>query len=324
MNPQQLHIVRETAKLGFSLTAVAHSMAISQPAVSRHLRELEQELGVPLFSRHGKRLSGLTPVGQQLLPIANRMLDDMHHIRQLATRFTDKSDGSLRIASEHFLACHQLPHVIKKFRAHYPRVQIDLRQGSEQDLFKQLREEQIDLLVSTSLRRDDETPEFIVCGKLPSKILVRHDHPLVRLAQITLPQLAAFPLMTYPVGTQYRMQLDQQFKAQGLRPTIALSTHDADSIYHYVEQDLGVGIIPGVIIGSAPHDGLQILDASHLFADGEIGVSFNRNLLLHGYVRAFLDLCRSELNHFLIASAQERLPVVLPQSRGEWHSQTTG
>jgi len=300
MNLQQLHIVRETAKQGFNLTSVARSMAITQPAVSRHIRELEQELGVTLFCRHGKRLLGLTQVGQELLPIANRMLDDMHNIRQLATIFTEKSNGLLRIASENFIACHQLPHVIKQFRTSYAHVQITLQQGSERELLQQLHDEQVDLLVTTTLLRDLEGLEFIPCCQIPSKILVRPDHPLLLLSQITLSQLAAFPLITYPPGTHQRAQIEQQFNEQGIEPTILLSTHDADLIYHYVEQDLGVGIVPGVIMHSSQYNGLRILDASHLFADEEIGVLFNKNLLLHGYVKNFIELCRSELSRFLI------------------------
>lgn len=301
MNLQQLHIVRETAKQGFNLTSVARTMAITQPAVSRHIRDLEQELGVSLFCRHGKRLLGLTQVGQELLPIANRMLDDMHNIHQLATIFSEKSDGMLRIASESFIACHQLPHIIKKFHTAYTHVQITLQQGSERELLQQLQDERVDLLVTTTLLRDLDALEFIPCCQIPSKILVRPDHPLLLLSQITLSQLAAFPLITYPPGTHQRAQIEQQFNEQGIEPNILLSTHDADLIYHYVEQDLGVGIVPGVIIHSSQYNGLRILDASHLFADAEIGVLFNKKLLLHGYVENFINLCRHELNRFLIS-----------------------
>lgn len=117
--------------------------------------------------------------------------------------------------------------------------------------------------------------------------MVRPDHPLLLLSQITLAQLAAFPLITYPPGTHQRAQIEQQFHAQGIEFTILLSTHDADLVYHYVEQDLGIGIVPGVIMHSSHHNGLRILDASHLFADEEIGVLFNKQLYCRsGYLYA--------------------------------------
>lgn len=306
MNLQQLHIIREAARRGFNLTDVAKSMSITQPAVSRHIRELETELSVLLFQRHGKRLLGLTQVGQELLTIVNRMLEDAHTIRQLAKLFAEREEGDLRIASQHVLACHQLPQVIRSFRRAHPNVQLSLLQGSEQELIQQLQAGKVDLLVSTTPPTEGEALEFIPCCSVPCQILLREDHPLLLLASLTLTQLAAFPLITYPAGTHCREQIDRAFEQQGLKPHIPLTTHDATLISHYVSQDLGIGIIPGLVSDQLSELGLQVRDASHLFTDEQLGVLIKKGTVLPQYASEFIQLCRSELSQFLIPSSLRR------------------
>lgn len=302
MNLQQLHIIREAARRGYNLTDVAKSMNVTQPAVSRHIRELETELGVLLFERYGKRLLGLTQVGRELLSIANRMLNDAHAIRQLATLFTTQENGSLRIASQHVLACHQLPQVIRIFRQSHPHITLALQQGSEQELYRQLQEDKVDLLVTMAPDLDalDESITFIPCTAVPSQILLRQDHPLLLLGGITLTQLAAFPLITFPSHSGYRKQLDTTFQQSGLQPNVLLTTTDVTLIHHYVAQDLGIGIVPGLISGKTPDGLLAIRDASHLFSEARLGVLIKKSRNEKRYVQEFVALCQSELDHFLI------------------------
>lgn len=302
MNLQQLHIIREAARRGFNLTDVAKSMQVTQPAVSRHIRELETELGVLVFERYGKRLLGLTQVGRELLTIANRMLNDAHAIRQLASLFTAQENGSMRIASQHVLACYQLPQVIRIFRRSHPHICLALQQGSEQELYRQLLDDKVDLLVTIMPDADpvDETVEFIPCTQVPSQIVLRSDHPLLLLGGITLTQLAAFPLITFPSGSHYRKQIDHEFRQAGLQPNILLTTSDVTLIHHYVSQDLGIGIVPGLVTTPQPDPALHIKESSHLFPDAQLGVLVKQGQTEKGYLREFIELCRTELSHFLI------------------------
>ena len=126
MNFQQLKIIREAARRDYNLTEVANMLYTSQSGVSRHIRELEEELGIEIFIRRGKRLLGMTEPGKELLVIAERMLNDANNIRKLADTFANRENGHLHVATTHTQARYALPRVVKEFRTQFPQVQLEL------------------------------------------------------------------------------------------------------------------------------------------------------------------------------------------------------
>lgn len=299
MNLQQFHIIREAARYAFNLSDVALTLGISQPAVSRQVKELERELGVTLFQRHGKRLLGMTPVGEQMLRIINRMLDDVYAIRQLARHAHDTTpSGPITIGLPSSLACDPLPRVIQQFHGAFRHVQLTLAQGSDAHLHAQLQAGTIELLITSQPATLREQTQFFHCCSVPLQLMFPPDHPLLLIEAITLAHLSAFPLVTTPAGDPLRTRISDAFTQQGLLEQVGVATHDPALIRHYVEQGQGIGILPGLMDNSRHH--VILRDASNLFPPLEIGVLVNSELASHPLIQPLIALCQSELRQFFV------------------------
>lgn len=243
MNFQQLKIIRESARCNYNLTEVANTLFTSQSGVSRHIRELEEELGIEIFIRRGKRLLGMTEPGKELLVVAERILNDANNIRRLADVFSSNDSGQLHIATTHTQARYSLPGVIKEFRALYPRVRVVLNQGSPEEIVSMLAAGEADIGIASERLMSDESLAAFPYYRWHHTILVPEGHELTRQPQVTLEMLSTLPLITYRQGITGRAKLDAAFKAAGLTPDIALSAQDSDVIKTYVELGLGVGVL---------------------------------------------------------------------------------
>ncbi|MEN3111669.1 CysB family HTH-type transcriptional regulator [Uliginosibacterium paludis] len=295
MNFQQLRIVRETVRQNFNLTEVANALFTSQPGVSKHIKDLEDELGVELFIRRGKRLLGLTEPGKELVVIVERMLLDARNIKKLADQFTQCDQGQLTVVTTHTQARYALPGVVKAFKQEYPKVHLALHQGSPQEIVQQLISGEADIGIATEAV--DAEAELVTFPYYDwhHAIVVPVGHPLLEAAEITLAQLAEHPLITYHSGFTGRSKIDRSFAEAGLAPDIVMSALDADVIKSYVELGLGVGIIaPGAFNPLKDHD-LRLIDASHLFARNTTRIAVRRGHYLRGFTLRFMELCSPEL-----------------------------
>ena len=198
MNFQQLRSVRETVRCGFNLTEVAAMLYTSQPGVSRQIRELERELGVEVFVRAGKRLTGLTPPGAALLPIVERLLLEADNLKRAGNDFSAHLEGQLSVAATHSQARYALPPVVKDFRDRFPKVTLHLRQGSPKQVAAMLLSGEADIGVATEALADYPQLVTLPCYRWTHGIVVPPGHPLLALPEpVTLEQLAAYPIITY-------------------------------------------------------------------------------------------------------------------------------
>lgn len=294
MNLQQLRIVRETVRRQFNLTEVAQALYTSQSGVSKHLIDLEEELGVQLFVRRGKRLTGLTEPGREMLPMVERLLLELGNIRQLADHFAQREDGTLRIATTHTQARYALPRIVAAFTAAYPRVHLLLHQGTPAEITAMLLADEADLGIATEALADEDE---LVCHpfyRWHHGVLVPRGHPLTQLPRLTLADLAEHPLVTYHHGFTGRRRIDEAFAAAGLAPQVVLAALDSDVLKAYVELGLGVGVIAPAAFDAQRDTRLQLLDASHLFAENITLVAVRRNRLLRAYALDFLQRCRAD------------------------------
>lgn len=291
MNLQQLRIVRETARRQFNLTEVAHALCTSQSGVSKHLIDLEDELGVQLFVRHGKRLLGLTEPGRELLPMVERALLEVGNIRQLADHYARTDSGLLRIATTHTQARYALPRVVARFRADYPQVTLHLHQGSPAEIAALLLADEADIGVATEALADQPDLACIPFHRWHHAVVVPRGHPLAQVQPLTLRALATQPLVTYHPGFTGRRLVDQAFAAAGLTPNVVLSALDSDVLKAYVELGLGVGVIAPGAFDTTRDPGLTLLDASHLFPESTSLVAVRRGRLLRGYATHFIRRC---------------------------------
>lgn len=163
VNFQQLKIIREAARQDYNLTEVANMLYTSQSGVSRHIRELEEELGIEIFIRRGKRLLGMTEPGKALLSIAERILNEASNVRRLADLFTNDASGVLTIATTHTQARYSLPPVIKAFRELFSDVRLELVQGTPQEIETLLHNGGADIgIASERLSNDPTLVAFLV------------------------------------------------------------------------------------------------------------------------------------------------------------------
>jgi LysR family cys regulon transcriptional activator len=288
MNFQQLRSVRETVRCGFNLTEVALALHTSQPGVSRQIRELEEELGITLFVRAGKRLTGLTEPGAHVLPIVERILQDSRNLRTASQEFVAQQRGQLSIAATHSQARYALPTAVQEFRARFPEVRLNLHQGSPRQVAEMLLAGEADVGIATEALDGYEMLVALPCYRWTHSVIVPRGHALEQ-GPLTLERLAQFPLITYDAGFTGRTRIDDAFAHQGLTPEIVLSAMDADVIKTYVALGLGVGIVASIAYEEERDTGLAALDAGRLFGINLTKLAVRRGAYLRGYVYAFIE-----------------------------------
>ena len=290
MNFQQLRSVREAERCGFNLTEVAAVLHTSQPGVSRQVRELEDELGVELFERSGKRLLGLTTAGKALMPIIQRVLLDAESLKRAGQELQGREEGRLSIAATHSQARYALPHVVKDFRQRYPRVTLHLHQGSPQQVAEMLLSGEADIGVATEALAGFEQLVTLPCYRWSHSIVVPPGHPLLALpGPVRLQDLVDYPIITYEVGYTGRSHIDEAFAAAGLQPDVVLTAMDADVIKTYVELDMGVGIVASIAIDEERDSHLRAIDAGHLFQINLTRLGMRRNMWVPGFAYGFIE-----------------------------------
>lgn len=299
--------MRETVRQGFNLTLVAERLATSQPGVSRQLKELEDELGVELFVRAGRRLLGLTEPGKTALPIVERLLLEHENLRRAGANFARADEGLLTVAATHTQARYALPAAVKDFCAAHPRVSLHLQQGSPRQIGHQVASGEVDLGVATEALADFPDLVALPCYRWTHVLVVPRGHPLATEAAAgqapALQRLAAFPLVTYEPGYTGRGHIDEAFARAGLDVHIVLQAMDADVIKTYVELGLGVGVIASVAFDEARDSGLVALDARHLFATNTTRIALRRGTLLRGYVYDFIETFAPTLTREVVRRA---------------------
>ncbi|MDQ8031345.1 CysB family HTH-type transcriptional regulator [Bordetella genomosp. 1] len=303
MNFQQLRSVREAVRRDFNLTDVSESLHTSQPGVSRQIRELEEEVGVDIFVRSGKRLIGLTPPGELILPLVEQILQAADNIRHAGAEYAGATTGVLSIAATHSQARYALPPVIKEFRTRYPEVVLHLHQGSPKQVSEMLLEGEADIGVATEAVADYPGLVNLPCYRWTHSIIVPPAHPLANVVAPTLSQLAAYPIITYGHGYTGRAHIDEAFARAGITPDIVMTAMDADVIKTYVELEMGVGIVASVAWDAERDTRLTAIDARHLFEINLTRLAVRRGAWLRGYAYHFIELFVPTLTQPVVESA---------------------
>src|SRR5258706_5032372 len=288
MNFQQLRYVREAVRRNFNLTDVAAALFTTQPGVSRAIKELEDELGVEVFVRRGKRLLGLTEPGKALIDVIGRVLTDSRNLRQIAQKFSDSEQGRLEIATTHTQARYALQKVIKQFMEAFPRVRLGLHQGTPVQIAEMVSEGRADIGIATeSLDKYSQLCTF-PCYSWYHGFIVPAGHPLTRLEKLSLDAVVEFPIITYEESFTGRSHIDKAFAALGVVPDVVLTAIDAEVIQTYVELGLGIGIIASMAYDADTDHGLRLLDASHLFEANTTRLAIRKGNFLRGYAEQFI------------------------------------
>ena len=288
MNFQQLRSVREAVRCRYNLTEVAEVLHTSQPGVSRQIRELEDELGFELFVRAGKRLTGLSEPGQQVMPTIERILLESQNLRKASQEFVAQDSGVLTVAATHSQARYALPPAVQDFRRLFPKVSLHLHQGSPDQVAEMLLNGSADVGIATEALAN--YPELIAmpCYRWTHAVVVPPGHALLN-EPLSLRSLARYPLITYDNGFTGRTRINDAFKKENLTPDIALTAMDADVIKTYVQLGMGVGIVASIAFEAERDLSLRAVDAGELFGINLTKIAVRRGSYLRRYLYAFIE-----------------------------------
>ena len=303
MNFNQLRFVRETVRRNFNLTLAAEALHTSQPGVSKAIIEFEEELGFPIFVRHGRRLTSLTEPGRAVLPIIERLLLEAENLRRTGQDFAKQEQGDLTIATTHTQARYTLPRVVQAFRAAHPLVHLSLLQGSPRQLAEMVLRDEADIAIATEAIADVDGLVSLPCFAWKHVAVVPVDHPLLARAKgkpLSLELLASYPLVTYDAAFAGRTRIDDAFALRKLAPDIVLSAIDADVIKTYVEAGLGVGIVADIAYDAGRDPALVAIPAGHLFGSQVTHLAIKKGATLRAYVHHFIGLVAPEVDAAMI------------------------
>ncbi len=303
MKLQQLRYICEVARHGLNLSHAAEALFTSQPGISKQIRSLEEELGVDIFVRHGKRVVAVTEPGKAILEIARRMLNDVENLRQVGEEFTEEDKGHLTIATTHTQARYALPHVIQRFTKRYPGVRLSLRQGSPTQISELVTSGEADIAIATEAIELYEDLVMLPCYEWNRCVLVPPGHPLLKAKKLTLEAMVSFPIITYDFAFTGRSRINQAFADKGLKPNVVLTAIDADVIKTYVELGLGIGIVAMMAYDPKRDTHLRAIDASHLFEPSTTRIGIRKNSYLRGYTYDFIEMFAPHLTRKVVDEA---------------------
>ena len=303
MKLQQLRYLVEVARRGLNVSEAAQALHTSQPGVSKQIRALEDELGVEVFERRGKRLTALTEPGKAVIEIAERVLAETANLKRAGAEFADEKLGTLTIATTHTQARYALPQAVAAFKRRYPGVRLLIHQGNPTQICEQVIAGEADLAIATEAIADHPELVSLPCHRWNRCVVVPPRHALLKAKPLTLEALAAHPIVTYDFAFANRSLVQKAFEAKDLSPNVVLTALDADVIKTYVELGLGVGIMAQMAFDAKRDRGLRAIDASHLFESSTTRLGIKRGAWLRRYAYDFIEFFAPHLPRALVERA---------------------
>jgi len=305
---QQLRYLCETVDQNMNLSKAALKLHTSQPAISKQIQLLEQELGIDIFLRNGKRFVQITPAGQLIVKTARKMLSDAENLKKIAQEFNSEIGGTLTIATTHTQARYVLPTVIKRFIARHPKIKLTLRQGNPTQVSTMVTSGEADIAIATEAIEHFHELVMLPCYEWNRCIVVPPKHALLKIKNITLEAINRYPIITYDSTFTGRSKINQAFEKEGMEPNIVLTAIDSDVIKTYVELGLGIGILANMAFDRKRDSPLQSIDVSHLFESSTTRIGINRNSYIRSYIFDFIEMFSPHLTQkVVIEKLQNRI-----------------
>ena len=308
MNLQQLRYLCAIVDNNLNVSDAADSLFTSQPGVSKQVRQLEDELGVRVFVRAGKRLASITPAGEAVVSAARRALKEIENLKRVGAEYKSEDEGTFAIATTHTQARYVLPRVLRDFAARYPKVKLELHQGNPMQVAAQTASGDADVGIATEALATFPDLITLPCYSWNRCVLVPRGHPLAKVKPLTLAAIARYPIVTYDFTFTGRSQINAAFQAEGLTPKVVLTALDSDVIKTYVELGMGVGIIAQMAYDPARDTAFEKLDAGHLFAPSTTRLALRRGVFLRGYIYDFIALFAPALDRRAVDAALAGAP----------------
>jgi LysR family cys regulon transcriptional activator len=303
MKLHQLRYLHEVVRQGLNITSAAEALFTSQPGISKQIQLFEEELGLQVFQRNGKRLTGVTEPGAQILALATKVIRDIDNIKRVGEEFSDVEAGTLTIATTHTQARYKLPAAVKAFMTKYPKVKLNIHQGNPSQVAEQVANGDADIGIATEYISDYEDLLCLPCYHWNRCVVVPHGHPLLAEGALTLEKLATYPLITYDFGFTGGTLVSTTFSGAGLTPNVVLTAIDADVIKTYVTLGLGVGLLANMAYDVERDANLAMIDVSHLFADSTTYLGVRKDVFLRSYMYRFIELIAPHFDRAAVNAA---------------------
>ncbi len=303
MNLHQFRFVQEAVRRNLNLTEAAKALHTSQPGVSKAIIELEEELGIEIFARHGKRLKRVTEPGEHVLHSIEVIMRELGNLKRIGEQYSAQDSGTLSIATTHTQARYVLPVPVAKLRETYPKVNISLHQGAPDQVARMLLDEVAEIGMATESLQNYPELVTLPCYEWQHMLVLPKDHALVSKAHLTLEDLAQQPLITYHPSFTGRTRIDTAFSKHHLTPRIALEAIDSDVIKTYVRLGLGVGLVAEMAVRDVSDTDLVVRPLGQLFGHNMTRVAFKRGAYLRNFVFEFAQLLSPRLSRSLITQA---------------------
>ena len=302
MKLQQLRYALEVYRHNLNVSEAADALFTSQPGISKQIRLLEEELGIQIFIRSGKRVVSVSQPGKAVLEISERILRDVQNIKNIGSEFTDHDSGSLTIATTHTQARYALPKIVAEFVKNYPKVNLTIKQGSPSAIAQMVSSGEADLAIITERIDDHSELGKLPCYEWNHAVIVPHDHPLLDCRNpLSLEDLASFPLVTYEFAFNSGSSIARTFnKAHIEQPDVALSAADTDVLKTYVRLGLGVGLMAKMAYDPVVDQDLQLIDAAHLFEPSPTWIALRTDTYLRGYAYDFIQMFAPKLTREVV------------------------
>jgi LysR family cys regulon transcriptional activator len=306
MKLHQLRYVSEVVKQGLNISAAADALHTSQPGVSKQIQLLEDELNLQIFERHGKRLTGVTEPGRNIVELAERVMRDMENIKRVGDEFSHEDVGTLTIATTHTQARYRLPAAVKAFMEKYPQVKLNIHQGNPTQVSEQVQSGEADIGIATEAISHYDKILCLPAYQWNRCVVVPQGHPLIKDVPLTLKKLTAYPLITYDFAFTGGSLVSQVFNQEGLEPNVVLTAIDADVIKTYVGLGLGVGLLANMAYDAERDTNLVAIDAKHLFPDSTTFVGVRRDAYLRKFAYDFIQLLAPSFDRRAVTEALKR------------------
>ena len=289
---------------GLNITSAAERLYTSQPGISKQLKQLEAELGIQLFTRKGKTLSAITPAGSEVIERARKILREVENISSLASNLAVEQEGTLSIATTHTQARYVLPTVIKAFRKRYPKVDLELHQGTSEQIAQLVANQQADFAIASGSHQLFARLTLLPIYNWHRIIVVPRGHQLAQETRpLTLHDLAAYPLVTYVFSVTSESSFKRSFSDLNLDPRVVFTARDADIIKTYLRMDMGVGVLASMAYEYKDHEDLKAIDAKGLFPQVTTWLGFPKDRVLRGYMVEFIKLFAPHYSEYMIRDA---------------------
>ncbi len=293
-------------KQGLNISAAADVLHTSQPGVSKQIQLLEDELNLQIFERHGKRLTGVTEPGRNIVELAERVMRDMENIKRVGDEFSHEDVGTLTIATTHTQARYRLPAAVKAFMEKYPQVKLNIHQGNPTQVSEQVQSGEADIGIATEAISHYDKILCLPAYQWNRCVVVPQGHPLIKDVPLTLKKLTAYPLITYDFAFTGGSLVSQVFNQEGLEPNVVLTAIDADVIKTYVGLGLGVGLLANMAYDAERDTNLVAIDAKHLFPDSTTFVGVRRDAYLRKFAYDFIQLLAPSFDRIAVTEALKR------------------